>query len=235
MSLIAIIPARGGSKRIPRKNIIDFEGRPLICWTIKAAQDCGIFDRIVVSTDDPEIAEISSKEGVEVPFLRLEAADDISPISLATISAIKQAKEFWSESYDNVIQLMPSCPLRGASDILEAYNFFKTNGSNFQVSSFKFGWMNAWWASKLDRSFKPEYLFPDAFKSRSQDLPELYCPTGAIWIAKVSELLKSQTFYGEGHTFYPLDWRFSVDIDTEEDLQFAKILFRFIASQVDYK
>ena len=96
---IAIIPARGGSKRMPHKNIIDFFGQPMISRTIRAANESGCFDRVLVSTDDPTIAEISRSCGAEVPFLRMDKADDISPVSEATLSALAQAEAHWHESW----------------------------------------------------------------------------------------------------------------------------------------
>jgi CMP-N-acetylneuraminic acid synthetase len=222
---VAVIPARGRSKRIPGKNIMDFMGKPLIVWTIEAALKADIFQRIVVSTDDEKIAAVARESGIDVPFLREEASDDITPVSLATISALKQAEKFWNEEYDIVVQLMANCPLRGSSHIVEAYNNFIDNNFDFQLSAFKFGWMNPWWATKLDSSQKPEFIFPEALKKRSQDLDELYCPTGAIWIARVDKLLKETTFYGHEYRFFPLDWKAAVDIDNDEDLAMAKAVF----------
>src|SRR4051812_19986287 len=96
---IALIPARGGSKRIPHKNIAPFQGKPLIAWTIEAAQQTGLFDRIFVSTDDPKIASVAQEYGVEVPFLRTEAKDDITPVSKATIHALKQIEGHYQETF----------------------------------------------------------------------------------------------------------------------------------------
>lgn len=224
--MVAIIPARGGSKRIPYKNIMEFMGKPLIAWTIEAAQQSGLFSRIFVSTDDPKIADVAQQCGVEVPFLREENADDISTVSQATVSAVNQLKSKLNESYDVVVQLMPNCPMRTSDDIQQSYENFKTAKAVFQISCFKFGWMNPWWAVKLASNQQPQPIFPEALKTRSQDLPPLYCPTGAIWIAKTEALLKSQTFYGDGHIFYPVDWTSAVDIDEPEDVEFAKAIFQ---------
>lgn len=221
---IAIIPARGGSKRIPGKNIIGFNGVPMIARTINSASQSGIFSRIIVSTDDEKIADISRKFGAEVPFLRTECCDDFSTVSQATIFAIKQAEAYYGESYKNVIQLMANCPLRNAQDIVAAYDHFCTSGSNFQISCFKFGWMNPWWAMKLDKAYVPTKLFPETGEKRSQDLPELYCPTGAIWIADVDALKQCGTFYGDGYKAFPLDWKSAVDIDNYDDLELALTL-----------
>ena len=115
--IIAVIPARGGSKRIPFKNIIEFMGKPMIAWTIKAATESRIFDRVILSTDSQKIAKVGRNYGLDVPFLRKEKNDDFSPVSEATIAAIKQAEEYYNESYDIVIQLMANAPLRDYNDI----------------------------------------------------------------------------------------------------------------------
>jgi len=225
-SRIAIIPARGGSKRIPKKNILDFFGVPMIARTIHAARESGCFDRVLVSTDDPAIAEASRVHGAEVPFLRLENADDHSPISEATLSALAQAEAYWAESYETVVQLMANCPLRNASDIRKAVAAFDNRSAQFQISSFRFGWMNPWWAAKLDANGTPERVFPQAIFSRSQDLEDLYCPTGAVWIADGAALKRAGTFYGDGYVFENMPWTSAVDIDDFEDLEMAKAVFR---------
>src|SRR5258706_5229330 len=125
--IIAIIPARGGSKRIPKKNVIDLAGKPMIAWTIEAAIKSKYISRVVVSTDDHEIAAISKSFGAEVPFLRDSAADDHSPVSLATIRTLTQLEELSVSQPDIIIQLMANCPLRDAKNIDEAIEFFISN------------------------------------------------------------------------------------------------------------
>lgn len=222
---IAIIPARGGSKRIPKKNILDFFGVPMIARSLHAALDSGCFDRVLVSTDDPAIAEISRSYGAEAPFLRAAKADDISPVSEATLLALEQAEEYWGEAYETVVQLMANCPLRTAEDIRKAVDTFDSRPSKFQISCFQFGWMNPWWSAKLHENGAPERLFPEAVSRRSQDLENLYCPTGAIWIADTAALKYAGTFYGEGHVFENMPWTSAVDIDDHEDLEMAKAVF----------
>lgn len=221
---IAIIPARGGSKRIPQKNIIDFCGKPMIAWTILAAKESGLFDRVLVSTDDPIIAEVAKEWGAEVPFLRTNSADDHTPVSEATMLALKQSMAHWSESYSSVTQLMANCPLRTADDIERAVTRFEMLNRSFQISCFKYGWMNPWWAVKLDSEGHPDRLFPEAATQRSQDLPELFCPTGAIWIAQANSLLTAKTFYGPAHIFEPISWESAIDIDDYDDLRFAQVV-----------
>jgi CMP-N-acetylneuraminic acid synthetase len=225
MKHIAIILARGGSKRLPRKNILDFHGKPLIAWTIEAALQSAQYQRVLVSTDDPEIAEIGRFFGAEVPFLRDGAADDVTPSSEATLLALKQAEQHWGEQFDAVSQLMANCPLRDAYDITAAVQNFVSQGAESQISSFRFGWMNPWWAVRLDEQGSPDYLFPKARVARSQDLPPLYCPSGAIWIACSSVLNLERTFYSPNHIFHPLSWMSAMDIDDAEDLEMAKACF----------
>ena len=222
---IAVIPARGGSKRVPRKNVLDFMGKPMIAWTIDAALKSNMFDHVLVSTDCEEIANTSREYGAEVPFLRVSNNDDITPVSQATIEAVSQAEDYWGEEFSQVVQLMPNCPLRSTASIINSLTHFYKNDSDYQISCFKLGWMNPWWAAKLKSNNNPSYLFPESLDKRSQDLENLYCPTGAIWIANTEKLKKNKTFYGEGHLFFPIDWRESVDIDDYDDLYFAQMLY----------
>jgi CMP-N-acetylneuraminic acid synthetase len=221
---IAIIPARGGSKRIPRKNIVPFGGKPMLAWTIEAALNSGCFAKVLVSTEDEEIAEVARRYGAEVPFLRNSHFDDQSTVSEAVCSALEQAQKLYGRTFSYVAQLMANCPLRGAEDIKSAMGYFSAGTHEFQISCFKFGWMNPWWAVKLDGQNYPQPMFPEALKTRSQDLPPLYCPTGAIWLAKPDALLRSRSFYGPGYKFFSLDWRAAVDIDDYEDLAMAQVL-----------
>ena len=221
-SIVAIIPARGGSKRIPHKNIVDFNGKPLIAWTIEAAQKAGIFDAIVVSTDSEEIAEVSKAYGAEVPFLRDQKADDFSPVSEAIIRTIEQLESV-GRTYDLVVQLFAVCPLRSSDEILESLEFFFERKAPLLVSCFKFVGMNPYWAIKLDDQFKGERLFNE-ITMRSQDIPELYSPTGAIWIGEIDTLKKEGTFFGKDQIFWEIDWIGGIDIDDDKDLKLAAAL-----------
>ena len=224
-SCVAIIPARGGSKRIEKKNIINFCGKPMIAWTIEAAQKSNMFVRIVVSTDDPEIAEVAKQFGASVPFLRKNYSDDISPVSLATVGTLFQLRDELGEEYETVVQLMANCPLRNEHHIVDALDNFKAHDASSQISCFKFGWMNPWWAATVSEGWRPNNLFPEAVDARSQDLPSLYCPSGAIWVAKVPQLIKHQTYYTHKHIFWPMSWETAIDIDDEDDLRMAEFLY----------
>lgn len=226
LSNVAVIPARGGSKRIPKKNIIPFHGKPMVAWTIQAALETGVFDRVIVSTDDTEIADISRAFGASVPFLRTRHTDDHSMVSEVTAGVLEQLKSDLNEEFETVVQLMPNCPLRSTEDILNALDNFKRRKPSSQISCFKFGWMNPWWAAEVDAEGRPSVLFKEALKKRSQDMPALYCPTGAVWIAMADVLVREKNFYAAGHRYFPMEWENAVDIDDYEDLRMAEVLFK---------
>ena len=155
MGNIAIIPARGGSKRMPNKNIIEFEGLPMIAHSINSCIESGIYDEVFVSTDDKQIADISKQYGASVPFLRKNAADDFSPVSLAIIDMLKNL----NTPYETVSMLMANCPLRRKNEITDAMDNFRKRKLEFQISSFEYGWMNPWWAYKVGEDSKPHKIF----------------------------------------------------------------------------
>ncbi len=222
---IGIILARGGSKRLPRKNILNFNSKPLIAWSIKAAINSNVFDKVLVSTDDQEIADISKKFGAEVPFLRKSGSDDITPSSEATLIALNEAEEYWNKEFTVVAQLMANCPLRNSKDIKKCFDAFTSSNASSQISCFKFGWMMPWWALKLSEDGRGESIFPEAIKKRSQDLPDLYCPTGAIWFANREELIKNKSFYMKNTRYEEISWISAVDIDEYDDLKMAELCF----------
>lgn len=220
---IAIILARGGSKRLPRKNILDFGGKPLLAWSVIAALESNLFEKVLVSTDDLEIAEVGKLYGASVPFLRSDNADDFSTSSQASCTSLLQAEAFWGSEFNIVVQLMANCPLRTKEDICKGVEVFEKSSAPSQISCFRFGWMNPWWAVKLGASGEPEPIFPSAHKLRSQDLDELYCPSGALWIAERNALLNTQDYYMPGHRFEAIDWISAMDIDDKDDLLMAKM------------
>ena len=160
-SRLAVILARGGSKRLPRKNLIQFGGRPMLAWSVEAALESGCFERVLVSTDDAEIAAVGRQAGADVPFLRNAAMDDQASSSAATLVALCQAEEHWGKSYGVVAQLMANCPLRTAKDLQGAVSAFDAGVAPAQISAFQFGWMNPWWAARLGSDRQPDWLFPE--------------------------------------------------------------------------
>jgi|LakMenEpi03Aug12_release.lakeMendotaPanAssembly.Ray.scaffolds.fasta_scaffold02870_25 CMP-N-acetylneuraminic acid synthetase len=224
---IAIILARAGSKRLPKKNILNLGGKPLIAWSIEAAVRSKVFTKILVSTDCKLIADISIKYGAEVPFLRNENSDDFSKSSLATYTALNQAEKYWKIKFDVVTQLMANCPLRTERDIRKSTNVFIKKNIPAQISCSKFGWMNPFWAFKLDKKKRAKFLFPNKKNNRSQDLDPLFCPTGALWIAKRDLFCKVKNFYMKGCEYEAINWMSAIDIDNKNDFDMAKILLDY--------
>ncbi len=222
---MAVIPARAGSKRVPKKNLRDFCGRPLLSWTIQAALDSAIFSDVVVSTDSEEIKRVAEDHGASVPFLRNNFVDDYSHAAKATIETVERLLEHNSAAFSSVVQLMPVCPLRGAASIVEAADFFLGDPQRTSVvSANKPLFQPPWWAAQVDSTGHPEYLFPSKLSARSQDLPDLYFPNGAVWISDVEALKNSGTFYSEGHRLFEMPWRESLDIDSDEDFEFTEMV-----------
>ena len=224
-SCLAVIPARGGSKRIPRKNARDLCGRPVIAYTIEAALQSGVFDRVVVSTDDDQIAAIAKEYGADVPFIRAASlANDYAPVSLVTLDALERLDPD-EKVYRYVAQLMANCPLRTAEDIRDSYRQFVETGADSQISVTRYGWLNPWWAMTRDDRYRLALIFDEQrVARRSQDLPEVFCPTGAIWWAKADVLRCEKTFYVADRTGWKIPWQRAVDIDTEDDWRLTEIL-----------
>lgn len=226
MNIIAIIPARGGSKRIPKKNIRSFMGLPMIAWTIHAAIESGKFKTVLVSTDCEETADIARAHGAECPFLRDIAHDDITPVSEATLHALEQAENHYKNKYDAVAQMMPNCPLRSVGTIQAMVEDFSRRDADYMQSHTRYGWLNPWWANRIDeKTMIATPLFEQEIKARSQDLPPLFCPTGAIWMAKAAALKKQRSFYGPGRMIFEMPWMEAMDIDDQDDWDMAEILF----------
>lgn len=224
---VAVIPARGGSKRLPKKNILDFYGKPMIAWTIEAALESDFFDLVLVSTDSEEIAAISKAYGATVPFLRNEHTDDFSTVSEATISALKQLSNYNRKNYKTVVQLMANCPLRSSKSIREQIMAYEAEKSTCSLlSGFKYGMFNPWWAHEVkeDGSFQ-RLLTSRSENMRSQDLPELICPSGATWISNCIRLFEYGTFYSDDYRFHQIPWLEAVDIDDKDDLLLAKAAY----------
>ncbi len=222
---LAVIPARGGSKRIPKKNIRPLGGKPLLAYTIEAAVSSKLFDQVIVSTDSADIAEVAERCGARVPFMReANLADDVTPVSEVTADVLDKLDSS-GRPYRDICQLMPNCPLRLASDIADSYRQFIATGSQAQISVVRYGWQNPWWAMRQDSNHVLDPIFKDYMTARSQDLPELYCPTGAIWWMKADMLKQERTFHVSGRAGWEIPWQRGLDIDTQDDWALAEALF----------
>jgi pseudaminic acid cytidylyltransferase len=220
MSVICIIPARGGSKRIPRKNVALFHGRPIISWSIKAAFDSDLFDRIVVSTNDQEIAEVARAEGADVPFLRPDAlADDFTP----TVPVISHAIEALALEPDAAVCcLYATAPLVRADDIRAGYLLLEDADTVISITSFAFPIQRG---LRFLKNGNVEMLHPEHLLTRSQDLEETWHDAGQFYWARANFWSRGGSLFGSGAKGLPLP-RFRVqDIDTLEDWARAEVLF----------
>jgi N-acylneuraminate cytidylyltransferase/CMP-N,N'-diacetyllegionaminic acid synthase len=226
--ILAIIPARGGSKGLPNKNIKLLNGIPLIGYTIKEAFKSRYINRIVVSTDDNEIAKIAKSYNAEVPYSRpIELSTDSSLTIDSVIHMLNFLKKKENYVPDYVCLLQCTSPFRTFEDIDNSVK--KLLGSNFEgIISVCEVDENPYWTNIFEGN-KLKYFIEEGKKiSRRQDLPKVYSYNGAIYIMKTDTLLKHRTFETENITGYIMPKEKSIDIDTPLDFQFAEILMRGI-------
>jgi CMP-N-acetylneuraminic acid synthetase len=221
MKLLALIPARGGSKGVPRKNIRDLLGRPLLAWSVEAAKQAAGVDRIVVSTEDEEIAEVARAWGADVPFLRPpELAQDDTPGMEPVLHALSELPE-----YDWVLLLQPTAPLRTADDIEGIIRFCLEHDAPAAVSVCEVSkhphWMYRCGADHRLISFTDAPL-----AGRRQDLPPVYALNGALYLARCDWLLQQRRFVAEETLGYEMPAHRSADIDSAIDWQWVEFLMR---------
>ena len=223
MEIVAIIPARGGSKGIPRKNIKQLFGKPLIVWTIEHAKKSRYIGRITVSTEDKEIAEISKKYGAEVIERPEELAKDETP----TIDVIFHVLRVQAENFEPgaIVLLQPTSPLRNTQDIDNAIELFLKNDCESVVSVCEVEHSLYWGFEIENRCLKP--IFGGKYLNmRRQDLSKVYTPNGAIYVSTPEILWKYKSFYCSKTIPYIMPPERSVDIDNEIDFMLAELLMR---------
>lgn len=218
-SVLAIIPARGGSKGIPRKNVRDLYNKPLIAWTIEEAKKSKYIDRLIVSTDDYEIKKVSEKYDCEVPFMRpTELAQDDTPGIEPVIHAISQLPE-----YDLIVLLQPTSPLRLVDDIdgvieQSANNHFIPCVSIAEVEK------TPYWMYRLDKNYTMIPVLGDANYTRRQDVPKIYELNGAVYVALKETIITERSFITSNTVGYIMPKERSIDIDTELDFNIAELI-----------
>lgn len=230
MNILAVIPARSGSKRVPSKNIRDFHGKPLIAWAIEASNGSSLITKTIVSTNDAEIAEIAKSHGAEVPFLRPdELAQDTTKIEPVLIHVIEEIEKH-GEPVDAVVLLMATNPLRTSAHLDEAINLYKKTGASSVVAVHEtLGNTNPHWILKKDdagiRFFNDLPL--KNIIARSQDLPPCYSRNDIIYVINPKNLYESPSnLYGDTVEFYLMDSIYDADINSEEDWHIAYDKFR---------
>ena len=222
---LAIIPARGGSKRIPKKNIKSFFGKPIIAWSIEAAKEAHLFDRIIVSTDDRDIAKVALECGAEVPFLRpKDLSDDFTPTIPVVAHAINEIKSEVG-NIRSVCCLYATAPFIKPSLIIEGHQLLQMhpNGYVFTATDYPFPIQRA---IQFDDNGELKMIQPDNFNVRSQDLSLAFHDAGQFYWADSSTWLAQKPFFNKHSTPLLLPRRIVQDIDTEEDWEMAELLYR---------
>lgn len=226
MTRLAVIPARGGSKRIPRKNVKEFCGKPILAYSIEAALSTKLFDEVIVSTDDEEIATIAKKFGASVPFMRsAEAANDFAILKDVLNEVLTKYKDL-GKSFDEVCCILPTAPLIECDDILKAHGILSANNAVSVVPVVKYSY-TIWRSLKIENG-KLQMNWPENFPKRSQDLPDAYHDAGLFYWYSKRYFEKKIAGFGENACPYILDEEKAQDIDTEDDWRIAEMKFKFI-------
>ena len=217
---LAIIPARGGSKRLPRKNVLDLNGKPLVAWSIEAGLSSKYIDKVVVTSDDAEILSIAKYYGV----LLINRPAELSNDTATTFDAIKHTIEN-VEKYDYVVLLQATSPLRSGKHIDEAIELLESKNASAVVSVCKMD-HSPLWSNTLDESLSMAgFLKDEALNKRSQDLEKYYRLNGAIYICKTEKLLEEKSFFLKENIYaYVMDRENSIDIDEEIDFKIAEVI-----------
>lgn len=220
---LAIIPARGGSKRIPRKNLREFAGRPMIGYAITIAHASNLFDHVVVSTDDPEVADVARRLGADVPFMRpAELADDHTGTVPVIAHAVRACADLgWSA--DAVCCLYPGVPLLGAQTLQAGCDVLEHGDSPyvFPVLAFRSPIQRA---LRRDADGRSQPFFPEFAQTRTQDLPAAYHDAGQFYWGRTEAWLRGLALHARASTLVLRDDE-AVDIDTPEDWSRAEALF----------
>ena len=219
-TFLAIIPARGGSKRLPRKNILDLCGKPLISWSIEAALKSKYISKVVVSSDDEEILNISSNFGADIIKRPYELANDTA----TTFDTVKHTIDNF-ENYDYIVLLQPTSPLRNENQIDEAIELLEEKQADAIVSVCEMDHSPLWSNTLPEDGNMRGFLREEILNKRSQDLEKYYRLNGAVYICKTDKLLENKSFFLKDNIFaYIMDRKSSIDIDEEIDFEIAKVL-----------
>lgn len=238
--ILSIIPARGGSKSIPRKNIKLFAGKPLIAWSIETAIKSEVIDRIIVSTDDEEIAFVAREYGAEVPFMRpAELAQDTTPSLPVIQHAVSLLKERDGYYPDYVLLLEPTSPARQSFHIAEAIEIANRTGADSVIALGEVtGHHNYHWQVKLDGDkamLVDGTSWPNVIRRR-QDLPKTYFRNGAFYLFKPELLFAPEpSLYGEDVRGYRVEEKYSFDIDSFRDWEESEVRFKKLLEEASHK
>lgn len=222
---LAVIPARGGSKRIPRKNIKHFCGKPMIAWSIEAARLSGCFDRILVSTDDAEIAQVAQAHGADVPFMRPPELSDDHAGTIPVIAHAVAWQNQHGEQAQDVCCIYATAPFVQATDLQRGLQILQSSRADyaFSVTSYAFPIQRA---IRITSQQRVEMFQPEHFSTRSQDLEEAWHDAGQFYWGRASAWLAGKSLFSQAAAPVPLPRHRVQDVDTPEDWGRAEWLFK---------
>jgi CMP-N,N'-diacetyllegionaminic acid synthase len=228
-TFLAIIPARGGSKRLPRKNLLDLCGKPLIAWSIEAALKSKYISKVIVSSDDEEILNIAKEYKADF----IKRPDELASDTATTFDALKHTLKNVGK-YDYVVLLQPTSPLRSEKHINEAIELLKEKNADAIISVCEME-HSPLWSNTLNEDLNmSNFLRDEVLNKRSQDLPKYYRLNGAIYICKTEELLENKGFFIKENIYaYKMDKKHSVDIDEEIDFIIAREIKKLIKQEIN--
>jgi len=226
MKVIAIIPARGGSKRIPKKNIRDFLGKPIISYSIMAALNSKLFDEVMVSTDNNEIAEISKKLGATVPFLRSEKTSDDYATTADVLLEVLGEYQKLGKDFNYLCSLYPTAPFITAEKLKQSFDWMREKKADSLIPVVKFSY-------PIQRALKIEnnnlkYIYPENINKRSQDLELTYHDTGQFYWIKTEVLINQRSLMTGNTIGYEISELEIQDIDNESDWKIAEIKYQIV-------
>jgi pseudaminic acid cytidylyltransferase len=227
MSAVAIITARGGSKRIPRKNIRPFRGKPMLAWPLEAALACGRFDEVMASTDDAGIAHIARQHGAAVPFLRsARTADDFATTSDVLVEVLESYRSR-GRTFDTACCIYPAAPFVTAKSLIEAGDRLQAGPFDVVMPVTAFGYP-IWRSLRRDEAGRIELNWPENLNRRSQDLPPAYHDAGQFYWFRVEPFLRSRVLMGANSGSIVLPETHVQDIDNESDWAMAEFKHQWI-------
>jgi pseudaminic acid cytidylyltransferase len=224
---VAIIPARGGSKRIPRKNIKLFAGKPMIAYSIEAAKSSALFDRIIVTTDDEEIADTARSLGAEIPFMRPKELSDDHTATIPVIAHAIQTLQSQGPAIEAACCIYATAPFIRPSDLTDAYEAMVKHqkGYAFPVTTFPFPIFRS---VERDEDGNIRMFWPEHFSTRSQDLPEAYHDVGQFYWGTPDAWLSGKPLFSDAATTIVLPRHLVQDIDTPEDWIRAELMHKVL-------
>ncbi len=226
MASVAIITARGGSKRIPRKNIKEFLGKPIICYSIETALKSGIFDTVMVSTDDEEIADIARKAGAEVPFFRSAGTANDYATTADVVAEVLQTYEAQGQRFEEACVIYPTAPFLTAEALSEAMEILKNEQADSVLPVVKFSFPPQRCVIIQEGRLVPKW--PECMPMRSQDLEPYYHDCGQFYCIRVGSFMEQKKMVMEHTAPFIQDEMDVQDIDTLEDWQIAEMKYRIL-------